>query len=159
MNISKNEINSKDDLSLPKFADRVSHLFSKLCRSMVRHERNYLTDGTLTLPQLWTLELLKEENTCSMHDIAETLQLKSPSATALADRLEKLGFIRRDRDTKDRRVVHVSLAPKGRKALDQIATQKKIGIMETFKPLSSRERKDYLALIEKLTNELSNDSK
>ena len=155
MNISKNEIILKKDAGLSQFAERLSHLLPKLCQSMVRHERNYLTDGTLTLPHLWALELLQENKECTMHDLAEELQLKSSSATVLVDRLEKLGLIRRQRNAQDRRVVHVALAPKGRKVLQQIATQKKKGIIETFKPLSAQERRDYLNLLEKLAGKLS----
>jgi len=157
VNISKNEIN-RAAASLPAFADHVSALFPRLCRAMVRHESNHLTNGTITLPQLWALELIRERKSMAMHDLASALQLKSPSATMLVDHLDDLGLVRRTRGAKDRRVVQVALTAKGRKVLSDILRQKKEGVMATFKPLSEAERRSYLAILNKLANALSQPS-
>ena len=157
VNISRNEINSAA-ASLPAFADHVSALFPRLCRAMVRHESNHLTNGTITLPQLWALELIRDQKSMAMHDLASALELKSPSATMLVDQLDELGLVRRTRGAEDRRVVQVALTAKGRKVLDDILRQKKKGIMEIFKPLSVSERRSYLAILNKLANALSQPS-
>lgn len=157
VNISKNEINCAA-ASLPAFADHVSALFPRLCRAMVRHESNDLTNGKITLPQLWALELVREKKSMAMRDLAAALEMKSPSATMLADQLDALGLVRRTRGAKDRRVVQVALTAKGHKALDDILRQKKKGIMEIFKPLSAAERRSYLAILNKLANALSQPS-
>jgi DNA-binding MarR family transcriptional regulator len=154
VNISKNELNNAA-ASLPAFAEHVSALFPRLCRAMVRHESNHLTSGTITLPQLWALELIRETKSVAMHDLAETLHLKSPSATMLVDHLDELGLVRRTRGARDRRVVQVALSAKGRKVLDDILRQKKKGVMEIFKPLSAAERRSYLAILNKLASALS----
>jgi DNA-binding MarR family transcriptional regulator len=137
------------------FADRLHALMPRLCRAMMRYERNYLTSGVLTLPQLWALEIIREVGAATMHDLAAALQFKSSSATMLVDRLEHLGLIRRQREARDRRVVRVALSARGRRALEQIADQKKLGIRHAFKPLSARERGLYLQLIEKMAGALS----
>ena len=157
VNISKNEINHAA-ASLPAFAEHVSALFPRLCRAMVRHESNHLTTGTITLPQLWALELVREKKSVAMHDLASALHLKSPSATMLVDHLDGLGLVRRSRGAQDRRVVQVALTAKGRKILDEILRQKKKGVMEIFKPLSVAERRSYLAILNKLASTLSQPS-
>ncbi|AWK13158.1 MarR family winged helix-turn-helix transcriptional regulator [Streptomyces spongiicola] len=48
--------------------------------------------------------------------LREHLGLTSGAVTACLDRLERAGHIRRSRDSKDRRVVHLHYAPRGRSA-------------------------------------------
>lgn len=122
---------------------------------MVRHESNYLTSGVLTLPQLWVLEEVKERRVVSMHELARAVRLKSSSATVLVDRLERLGLIRRQRGSEDRRVVRVGLTPRGKRVLQQIDAHRKEGTRRLFRPLTARERGHYLQLIEKMANALS----
>lgn len=154
VNISQNEIN-RAAATLPAFAVHVSALFPRLCRAMVQHESNHLTSGTISLPQLWALELVREKKSVAMHDLASALHLKSPSATMLVDHLDGLGMVRRTRGARDRRVVQVTLTAKGRRILDDILRQKQKGVMEIFKPLSAAERRSYLAILNKLANALS----
>lgn len=45
----------------------------------------------------------------SPSDLSRELQLSSPATTALLDRLERLGYIQRQRTDKDRRVVRIAL--------------------------------------------------
>ena len=54
-------------------------------------------------------------------DIAESLLLKQPSATELVDRAERAGLVARSADQADRRVVHVSLTPRGRRKLEALS--------------------------------------
>lgn len=131
------------------------HLMPQLCRAMVRRERNYLTRGDLTLPQLWALEIMHERPTCSMHEVVTALQLKPSTASMFMDRLVEIGVARRQRDREDRRAVRVTLTPKGRRILQQIEKQRRKGMLALYKPLTSGERGAYLILLEKLVRELS----
>ncbi|WP_404286551.1 MarR family winged helix-turn-helix transcriptional regulator [Glutamicibacter arilaitensis] len=51
----------------------------------------------------------------SPRDLSRELQLSSPATTAMLDRLEKIGFIERQRTDKDRRVVRIAMTDKARR--------------------------------------------
>lgn len=53
--------------------------------------------------------------------LAERLQIQPHSAVELVDRLAKGGYVRRQREGKDRREVLLSLTPKGEKVLRELS--------------------------------------
>ncbi len=142
-------------LSVAKFARRLSETFPLLMREILRYENNYLTRGVITPPQFWALSQMAKQKTCQMHDLALCMNLKFSSATGLVDRLVKQRLVCRDRSKNDRRVVHVSITPKGRRIFDQICEQKRKGIAKLFSRLSASERARYLEIIQKLASNLS----
>lgn len=145
-------------LTLADFVNRLMFLMPQLCRGMIRHERNYLTQGDLTLPQLWALEIMREHRPCAMHQLESALALKPSTATMFVDRLVETGLARRVRDAGDRRAVMLSLSAKGLRVLNQIEKDKRKGMVALFKPFTAGERGAYLILLEKLVREFSNPS-
>jgi len=65
------------------------------------------------------LDLLDRFGPLSAGDLVERTGLASPSVTALIDRLESKGFVRRVRDAQDRRRVMVELVREGTRGLEQ----------------------------------------
>ncbi|MFJ2619535.1 MarR family winged helix-turn-helix transcriptional regulator [Glutamicibacter sp. NPDC087344] len=63
----------------------------------------------------------------SPRDLSRELQLSSPATTAMLDRLDRLGYITRQRSEQDRRIVHIHLTQKA-----------KIEAREMFRPLGSK---------------------
>jgi len=61
------------------------------------------------------LDILDQEGPMTAGRLAERARLSPGAMTALLDRLEKRGFARRTRDTKDRRRVLVEVTPELRK--------------------------------------------
>jgi DNA-binding MarR family transcriptional regulator len=55
-------------------------------------------------------------------EIAERLQIQNHSVVELVDRLEKRHYIERQRDDRDRRVVHLMLTPAGEALLRKLVT-------------------------------------
>lgn len=156
VNNSKVETNGRR-LTPEAFARRVDGLMSTLCQAMVHHEQNYLTRGELTMPQFWALEWMSRTKRGRMQDLVAALQLKSSTGTMLVDRLVTLGLARRVRNPDDRRSVALALTARGARVVDEVHRQRQRGIRRMFAPLSVRERKEYLALLEKLAREFSKE--
>jgi DNA-binding MarR family transcriptional regulator len=57
------------------------------------------------------------EKAMSAGELAEATGLSSAATTSLLDRLERRGFVQRERDTVDRRKVMVAMTPSGREQL------------------------------------------
>ena len=66
------------------------------------------------------LDILDQEGPMTAGRLAERARLSPGAMTALLDRLEKRGFARRTRDTKDRRRVLVEVTPELRRMAAQI---------------------------------------
>lgn len=133
------------DTSLHEFAERLSAVLPVMCKSMVRYEQNALTTGELTLPQFWALSWVQERDGAAMNDLAVAMAMNPSTATLLVDRLVRKKLMSR---------VLVRLTRQGRRILEEIHTQKRKALLETFRPLTARERSRYLELVETLARRI-----
>ena len=90
-----------------------------------------------------------------MRMLAQALGLKSSTVTGLADRLVKLGLLKRFNSQTDRRVVLAEITPKGRKILEHLDAERHKSIIHMFQHISQKERGAYLDIIEKILKALS----
>lgn len=67
-----------------------------------------------------------------MHDIASRVLLSRSGLTRLVDRLEKLGYVRRESCRDDARGAFAVLTPEGRVAIDAARTTHLAGVRELF---------------------------
>lgn len=76
-----------------------------------------LKDTGITRVQWIALYYLKTKGTISQRDLSNLMNVKDSSAGRLIDRLERDGYIERERNDVDRRVVRVMLTEKGEKLI------------------------------------------
>ena len=69
----------------------------------------------ITGPQLWVLKTLSTNGSLPLGQLSKMMYLHPSTITGVVDRLEKKGYVVRDRVHKDRRVVMVQLTSKGKK--------------------------------------------
>lgn len=60
------------------------------------------------------LKILQEEGPTPMARLSDATVLTQPAITSFVDKLEVQGFVRRDRDLEDRRVIKIAITSKGR---------------------------------------------
>ena len=73
----------------------------------------------LTFPQLRALFVLRRRQPLRVSDLGDALGMSLASASALTDRLVRLGYVGRDRDTEDRRTVLLRLSAKAERVLGE----------------------------------------
>lgn len=73
----------------------------------------------LTYPQYATLVALNEGDRQTVSQLGERLFLESSTLTPLLKRLEAMGYVVRERDTKDERQVRVTLTSAGRAVFEK----------------------------------------
>jgi len=66
----------------------------------------------ITAPQLWALKTIQQMGHPSLSELGKSMYLHPSTVTGLVDRLEKKGFVLRERDQKDRRVIKIQLTAK-----------------------------------------------
>jgi len=71
----------------------------------------------ITGPQLWALDTISKEEGLPLGELGKKMYLRPNTITGLVDRLEKRGYVARDRDQKDRRVIKLLLTLKGKRLI------------------------------------------
>jgi DNA-binding MarR family transcriptional regulator len=74
----------------------------------------------LTMRQLHVLSATARADGLTVHQLAETLNIATPTASGLVDRMADKGLLQRIGDETDRRVRHVHLTPAGQEMITQL---------------------------------------
>ncbi len=104
----------------------------------------------LTVTQLRLLGFLYEEEGRSNAELADLLYVTRPSVSALLERLERGGFIRREVSKEDRRGIRIWLEDRGRQAAMNVRRESREfgkGLMES---LSDEEVEEVTQALNKL---------
>ena len=80
-----------------------------------------LAEHKTTIREFWVLTCLVEEDAASQSFLSETLAIDASDMVRLIDALEKRGWAKRERDSKDRRRQIVASTKKGTKAHEELS--------------------------------------
>ena len=83
-------------------------------------------------------------------DLADAVGVAPSTATRLCDALMAEGLISKDRDDVDRREVHLSLAPRGRRLLSDLENRRRLEFEDFVKPISPKERRQLIEALRAL---------
>lgn len=95
-----------------------------------------------------------EKKDPTMKEIAIHLNITPPSTTVLVESMIKKGFLKRIKDSIDRRTIRVALTPKACKTFASFQKRKSALIRQMLSSLDTSERKTIITIITKLTNNL-----
>ncbi len=103
------------------FQKALNEMLSTAYRSVNKVEEvmlRKLSNGSLSLSEMHMLESIGKHRNVGMTitEIAQDLEITPPSVTAMIKRLEKKGYIVKDRSRQDGRCVHVLLTREGERA-------------------------------------------
>ena len=114
--------------------------------------RGFVAEG-LTDSQFSAMVSLRLNGKLAQRDIAKYILKTGGSTTSMLDNLEKLGLVARDRDTEDRRIIYVSLTPKGVDLFDRIYPNQLLRIQEAMGDLTNDEYRQLIGLLQRITPE------
>ena len=113
--------------------------------SIIRYYRIYLNEIGITYTQYLVLLVLWELENSNIKEIAKVLKLDSPTITPIVQKLEKMNLVKRQRSSKDERVVVVSLTKNGIDLETQVADiQNKVACRTHLNPKNFKELKNTL---------------
>ena len=140
-------------LTGPRAQRRTLDTFIKLTRCtdslMARiAERN--TIGDLTFSQFAVLEALYHLGPMTAGEVGQKILKSGGNMTLVIDNLERDGLVRRERDSKDRRVIHVHLTESGKGKVEAVLPGHVAALVEEFKVLSVKEQEMLGELCKKL---------
>ncbi len=99
--------------------------------------------------RLQTMQFVDRSKSATMHDVAEYLRIKAPSATSLIAHLVSRGMIAREAG-RDRRVVRLTLTPLGKKTLKEYGNSSEKMMRTAFSNLEKAEVGSLCSILKKL---------
>jgi DNA-binding MarR family transcriptional regulator len=112
--------------------------------------------GAVTWHQVIALEQLRAATETSsgatMNEIARMQQCALSSASALVDRMIRLGFADRVSDPEDRRIIHIVPSQLGLRMLDRFDEARKTVALEVLAPLNDSELEQLVLLMGKIVD-------
>ena len=135
---------------MPSDGAKISSLLFSIGRRMREADHAGARAKKLSLLHYATLHYVAEQKRPTMQDVARQLCITPPAATMLIEGLEKERVVRRAMDRKDRRVVRLSLTPKGKKFLERGTKARMKKLDRLFAVLTSAERRLLAAILRKV---------
>ena len=132
---------------------RTLNTFIKLTRctdSLLARIAGRNTIGDLTFSQFAVLEALYHLGPMSAGEVSQKILKSGSNLTTVIDNLERDGFVRRERDANDRRVIHVHLTEVGANKLEAVLPGHVEALVEEFSVLSAKEQETLGELCKKL---------
>jgi len=106
----------------------------------------------LTGKQMHYLEVISNLDNPNLSELATELNLSKPSITAIIDKFEEKGFIRKVKSDEDRRVSHIHMAQKG-KEIEKVHSKIHMRISNMFtSKLAEGELKTLINLLSKIVD-------
>lgn len=102
--------------------EQIEHILRRirqLTRGIDQHSRFLVREWGVTVPQLLCLRAVVEAPETTATGVARGINLNPSTVTGILDRLEKRGWVTRNRSARDRRVVTVSATAAGRDFLER----------------------------------------
>jgi len=114
--------------------------------------REYLrVEHGTTLPRFDVMAALyRRRDGATMSELSRMLLVSNGNATAVVDRLEKDGLVRRTASETDRRTVHVALTPEGLRQFERLAADHEREINALFSDLSEQDVEQVTALLKRM---------
>lgn len=112
--------------------------------------------GAVTWHQVGALEQLRAamqtSSGATMNEIARMQQCALSSASALVDRMIRLGFAERRNDPEDRRIIHIVPTALGEQMLEKFDDARKAVALKALAPLSDADLEMLVGLMSKVVD-------
>ncbi len=136
-----------------KEAVRALNAFINLARasdSLFGRMGQQLEAHNLTPGQFGVLETLLHLGPMCQRTLGEKLLRSGGNITLVVDNLEKHGWVRRERQKEDRRMIRIHLTPRGRRLITRVFPEHARAIVKEMGRLSPGEQEDLRRLCRKL---------
>jgi DNA-binding MarR family transcriptional regulator len=108
------------------------------------HERQ------ISMAHLFLMTMIEKQGPLAMTRVAELIGSGLPTATGIVTRMEERGLVRREHDTRDRRVVFVTLTDAGSAELETLQLARRQRMAAAISHLTEPERAQLLSSIRSL---------
>lgn len=109
--------------------------------------RRAILPPQISLTQASTLLILRDEGPRRVTSLAEAAQVTQPTMSALVIGMERLGWVRRDASSTDRRAVAVCLTESGDQVIRELEAARSRALLADLEALTPRDRAALVAAL------------
>lgn len=125
-------------------------LLRQIIRSTDMQDKEISRRTGLTLPQLMTMQTLRENPKLTSGELAKKMTLTQATVTSILDRLEKKRLVARERCTEDRRKVWITLTNDGAELMKGAPTTQQDIFVRHFGDMHNWEQSTIVASLERI---------
>ncbi len=115
----------------------------------IKLEMNQL-DEELTVSDFHVLKIIHEESPVNISEIAKRLQVSLSHVTNISDRLINKGLIDRIRSHEDRRVVMLTILPRGEEMMSELQRRRIEYLKHLLENVSDEELEELITIFAKI---------
>ena len=141
-------------LNNKELAGHLDSLLQRVSVSTQKQKNSFAEKIGISRQQFDVLCIIYEKGQVTMGELCKEITSACSTATDLADKLERAGYVERIREKRDRRVVRLSILVKGEKLVKSVIEQraeKLVDILETF---DEEDRMKMISFLETLTDKI-----
>ena len=120
--------------------DEILIALRRIMRATDLQSQQLSRQSGLTVPQLLVMQAIAKEGSPSTSTLARHIVVSHATVTRIIDRLERDGVVKREKSSKDKRVVNVSLTDAGKSKLDAAPEPLQAEFLRKYRELESWEQ-------------------
>ncbi|RPK14870.1 MarR family winged helix-turn-helix transcriptional regulator [Priestia endophytica] len=137
--------------------EQLEHM-DRMKDTFFRHKKKLVEELCSKLPynitptKYYMLKFIYEKEKCMVVDVSKKLELSSGATTITLNQLEKYNLIERRRDSRDRRIVWLTLSEQGKELVRNALKKRDEFWGKMLAVLTEDETKEYFRILEKIEN-------
>lgn len=139
-----------------EYVEQIEKYLRFVAAAVRRRGRVLLQEYGITPPQFDALIVLSNDGDLTIGELSGRLYLAYSTTTDLVDRLERAGFVLRNRDLSDRRVVRVILLETGRDVIEAVLDARRHYLDHILADVDLDTRHNILLALERLHLNMAN---
>ena len=120
--------------------DEILIALRRIMRATDLQSQQLSRQSGLTVPQLLVMQAIAKEGSPSTSTLARHIVVSHATVTRIIDRLERDGIVTREKSSKDKRVVNVSLTDTGKSKLNAAPEPLQAEFLRKYRELESWEQ-------------------
>jgi DNA-binding MarR family transcriptional regulator len=127
---------------------RILQSVRRIAQCVEHHSKRLNTTHNITTPQLVALMAIVRLGPSTLKSIGREIHLSASTVVGIVDRLEEKQLVRRERDTRDRRKVHVTATAAGQHLVDDAPSALPQGFSNALAALPEHDQQMLVAMLE-----------
>jgi len=144
----ENDVKTGRGDKLSEDVELIERLLRRISHVLYVKGREILGDFGLTSPQFDALVFLYRGGDMPMGTLCDRMSLACSTVTDLVGRMEKGGYVTRERDRNDRRVINVRLSSRGEEMVRKVLASRIRYLSGVLKALPEEERAKAISSLE-----------
>jgi len=120
--------------------DEILIALRRIMRATDLQSQKLSRQSGLTVPQLLVMQAIEKEGSPSTSALARHIVVSQATVTRIIDRLERGGLVKREKSSKDKRVVNISLTDDGRAKLEKAPEPLQAEFLREYRKLADWEQ-------------------